>query len=69
MLTHVSHRGPMCHLMVASHNEESVRQATKRYVEGWEMGPHKEDPSIPLPCQGWAEGGGHGIGVGMVRDK
>ncbi|XP_075393766.1 hydroxyproline dehydrogenase isoform X2 [Tenrec ecaudatus] len=30
MLTHVSRRGPMCHLMVASHNEESIRQATKR---------------------------------------
>ncbi|XP_036994360.2 hydroxyproline dehydrogenase isoform X3 [Artibeus jamaicensis] len=30
MLTHVSHRGPMCRLMVASHNEESVHQATKR---------------------------------------
>ncbi|XP_046537200.1 hydroxyproline dehydrogenase isoform X3 [Equus quagga] len=30
MLAHVSHRGPMCHLMVASHNEESVQQATKR---------------------------------------
>ncbi|XP_059732564.1 hydroxyproline dehydrogenase isoform X1 [Bos indicus] len=33
MLTQVSHRGPMCHLMVASHNEDSVRQATKR--AGW----------------------------------
>ncbi|XP_032617711.1 hydroxyproline dehydrogenase isoform X4 [Hylobates moloch] len=33
MLTHVAHHGPMCHLMVASHNEESVRQATKR--AGW----------------------------------
>ncbi|XP_045702798.1 hydroxyproline dehydrogenase isoform X2 [Phyllostomus hastatus] len=33
MLTHVSHRGSMCHLMVASHNEESVHQATKR--AGW----------------------------------
>ncbi|XP_064149510.1 hydroxyproline dehydrogenase isoform X2 [Loxodonta africana] len=30
MLTHVSRRGPLCHLMVASHNEESVHQATKR---------------------------------------
>ncbi|NP_001365223.1 hydroxyproline dehydrogenase isoform 4 [Homo sapiens] len=30
MLTHVARHGPMCHLMVASHNEESVRQATKR---------------------------------------
>ncbi|XP_032617709.1 hydroxyproline dehydrogenase isoform X2 [Hylobates moloch] len=35
MLTHVAHHGPMCHLMVASHNEESVRQATKRM---WELG-------------------------------
>ncbi|XP_069312920.1 hydroxyproline dehydrogenase isoform X4 [Eulemur rufifrons] len=33
MLTQVSRHGPMCHLMVASHNEESVRQATKR--AGW----------------------------------
>ncbi|XP_055093777.1 hydroxyproline dehydrogenase isoform X4 [Symphalangus syndactylus] len=33
MLMHVAHHGPMCHLMVASHNEESVRQATKR--AGW----------------------------------
>ncbi|XP_037591743.1 hydroxyproline dehydrogenase isoform X3 [Cebus imitator] len=29
MLTHVARHSPMCHLMVASHNEESVRQATK----------------------------------------
>lgn len=37
MLRCVSNHGPPCHLMVASHNEESVRQATKRYeVEGWE---------------------------------
>ncbi|XP_023372678.1 hydroxyproline dehydrogenase isoform X2 [Otolemur garnettii] len=35
MLTQVSHHGPMCHLMVASHNEESVHQATKRM---WELG-------------------------------
>ncbi|XP_020952771.1 probable proline dehydrogenase 2 isoform X4 [Sus scrofa] len=34
MLNHVAHRGPTCHLMVASHNEESVRQATKRM---WEL--------------------------------
>lgn len=35
MLRRVSQHGPLCHLMVASHNEESVRQATKRYeVEG-----------------------------------
>lgn len=40
MLTHVSHRGPVCQLMVASHNEESVHQATKRYEVG---------PSLPLP--------------------
>nr|XP_036877501.1 hydroxyproline dehydrogenase isoform X3 [Manis javanica] len=31
MLTHVSHSGTRCHLMVASHNEESIRQATKRH--------------------------------------
>eukprot|EP00069_Balaena_mysticetus_P019483 bmy_12301T0 len=30
MLTQVSHRGPMCPLMVASHNEDSVHQATER---------------------------------------
>ncbi|GAB5582152.1 hydroxyproline dehydrogenase [Prionailurus iriomotensis] len=41
MLTHVSHRGPMCHLMVASHNEESVRQATKRM---WELGIPLDGP-------------------------
>ncbi|XP_077838434.1 hydroxyproline dehydrogenase isoform X3 [Macaca mulatta] len=35
MLTRVARHGPMCHLMVASHNEESVRQATKRM---WELG-------------------------------
>uniref|UniRef100_A0A2K6E3D9 Proline dehydrogenase n=2 Tax=Macaca nemestrina TaxID=9545 RepID=A0A2K6E3D9_MACNE len=35
MLTRVACHGPMCHLMVASHNEESVRQATKRM---WELG-------------------------------
>ncbi|XP_007953080.1 hydroxyproline dehydrogenase [Orycteropus afer afer] len=33
MLTQVSRRGPMCHLMVASHNEESAHQATKRMCE------------------------------------
>lgn len=39
MLTQVSHRGPMCPLMVASHNEDSVHQATKRYEVGdWEIG-------------------------------
>ncbi|XP_032246214.1 hydroxyproline dehydrogenase [Phoca vitulina] len=41
MLTQVSHRGPMCHLMVASHNEESVRQATKRM---WELGIPLDGP-------------------------
>nr|XP_031312750.1 hydroxyproline dehydrogenase isoform X2 [Camelus dromedarius] len=41
MLTHVSHRGPTCHLMVASHNEESVRQATKRI---WELGIPLDGP-------------------------
>ncbi|XP_046935289.1 hydroxyproline dehydrogenase isoform X2 [Lynx rufus] len=41
MLTHVSRRGPMCHLMVASHNEESVRQATKRM---WELGIPLDGP-------------------------
>ncbi|XP_022381050.1 hydroxyproline dehydrogenase [Enhydra lutris kenyoni] len=41
MLTHVSHRGPMCHLMVASHNEESVCQATKRM---WELGIPLDGP-------------------------
>ncbi|XP_036130590.1 hydroxyproline dehydrogenase isoform X2 [Molossus molossus] len=30
MLTQVSQHGPGCHLMVASHNEESVHQATRR---------------------------------------
>uniref|UniRef100_A0A5F9C3I3 Proline dehydrogenase n=1 Tax=Oryctolagus cuniculus TaxID=9986 RepID=A0A5F9C3I3_RABIT len=35
MLTHVTRHGPLCHLMVASHNEESVRQATRRM---WELG-------------------------------
>lgn len=30
MLRRVSNHGPKYHLMVASHNEESVRQATKR---------------------------------------
>ncbi|XP_068847809.1 hydroxyproline dehydrogenase isoform X2 [Capricornis sumatraensis] len=41
MLTQVSHRGPMCHLMVASHNEDSVRQATKRM---WELGIPPDGP-------------------------
>ncbi|XP_054567234.1 hydroxyproline dehydrogenase isoform X3 [Eptesicus fuscus] len=41
MLTHVSHRGPMCHLMVASHNEESVHQATKSM---WELGIPPDGP-------------------------
>ncbi|XP_023577427.1 hydroxyproline dehydrogenase isoform X2 [Octodon degus] len=30
MMNQVSLHGPMCHLMVASHNEESVHQATRR---------------------------------------
>uniref|UniRef100_A0A8C8YI90 Proline dehydrogenase n=1 Tax=Prolemur simus TaxID=1328070 RepID=A0A8C8YI90_PROSS len=41
MLTQVSRHGPMCHLMVASHNEESVRQATKRM---WELGIPLDGP-------------------------
>ncbi|XP_037676246.1 hydroxyproline dehydrogenase isoform X2 [Choloepus didactylus] len=41
MLTHVSRRGPWCQLMVASHNEESVRQATKRM---WELGIPPDGP-------------------------
>ncbi|XP_019605561.2 hydroxyproline dehydrogenase isoform X2 [Rhinolophus sinicus] len=41
MLTHVSQRGSMCHLMVASHNEESVYQATKRM---WELGIPLDGP-------------------------
>ncbi|KAF5924295.1 hypothetical protein HPG69_012549 [Diceros bicornis minor] len=41
MLTHVSRRGPVCHLMVASHNEESVCQATKRM---WELGIPLDGP-------------------------
>lgn len=43
MLNHVSHHGPMCHLIVASHNEESVQQATKWYEVGYlELGTHKK---------------------------
>lgn len=41
MLTRVSHHGPTCHLMVASHNEESVQQATKRM---WELGIPLDGP-------------------------
>ncbi|KAM8963610.1 hydroxyproline dehydrogenase isoform 2-T2 [Lycaon pictus] len=41
MLTQVSHRGPMCHLMVASHNEESVHHATKRM---WDLGIPLDGP-------------------------
>ncbi|XP_073081596.1 hydroxyproline dehydrogenase isoform X3 [Manis javanica] len=41
MLTHVSHSGTRCHLMVASHNEESIRQATKRM---WELGIPLDGP-------------------------
>uniref|UniRef100_A0A8D2CSV6 Proline dehydrogenase n=1 Tax=Sciurus vulgaris TaxID=55149 RepID=A0A8D2CSV6_SCIVU len=49
MLRLVSHHGPMCHLMVASHNEESVRLATKRYEAGeWETGTHEKVPFLLL---------------------
>lgn len=41
MLRCVSNHGPPCHLMVASHNEESVRQATKRM---WELGIPLDGP-------------------------
>ncbi|XP_051692043.2 hydroxyproline dehydrogenase [Oryctolagus cuniculus] len=41
MLTHVTRHGPLCHLMVASHNEESVRQATRRM---WELGIPLDGP-------------------------
>ncbi|XP_015975212.2 hydroxyproline dehydrogenase isoform X5 [Rousettus aegyptiacus] len=41
MLTHVSHRGPACQLMVASHNEKTVCQATKRM---WELGIPLDGP-------------------------
>ncbi|XP_036895593.1 hydroxyproline dehydrogenase isoform X2 [Sturnira hondurensis] len=41
MLTQVSNRGPMCRLMVASHNEETVHQATKRM---WELGIPPDGP-------------------------
>ncbi|XP_006899777.1 PREDICTED: probable proline dehydrogenase 2 [Elephantulus edwardii] len=41
MLTHVSRRGPMCSLIVASHNEESVFQATKRM---WDLGIPQDGP-------------------------
>lgn len=41
MLSHVARRGPLCHLMVASHNEESVHQATKRM---WELGIPPDGP-------------------------
>ncbi|XP_066205620.1 hydroxyproline dehydrogenase isoform X2 [Saccopteryx leptura] len=41
MLTYVSHHSSMCHLMVASHNEESVHQATKRM---WELGIPLDGP-------------------------
>ncbi|EHB14050.1 Putative proline dehydrogenase 2 [Heterocephalus glaber] len=41
MLNHVNHRGSMYHLMVASHNEESVHQATKRM---WELGIPLDGP-------------------------
>jgi hypothetical protein len=51
MLNHVSRRGSMCHLMVASHNEESIHQATKRY--------ERDGKQMPTG-QGRAEGGGDG---------
>ncbi|XP_057613374.1 hydroxyproline dehydrogenase [Chionomys nivalis] len=41
MLRRVSQHGPLCHLMVASHNEESVLQATKRM---WELGIPLDGP-------------------------
>ncbi|XP_021496867.1 hydroxyproline dehydrogenase isoform X9 [Meriones unguiculatus] len=41
MLRRVSRHGPLCHLMVASHNEESIGQATKRM---WELGIPPEGP-------------------------
>ncbi|KAM7057658.1 hydroxyproline dehydrogenase isoform 2-T2 [Molossus nigricans] len=41
MLTQVSQHGPGCHLMVASHNEESVHQATRRM---WELGIPLDGP-------------------------
>ncbi|XP_055992494.1 hydroxyproline dehydrogenase [Sorex fumeus] len=41
MLSHVARRGPLCHLMVASHNEESVHQATQRM---WELGIPPDGP-------------------------
>lgn len=41
MLRRVSNHGPKYHLMVASHNEESVRQATKRM---WELGIPLDGP-------------------------
>lgn len=53
MLSLVSHHGPRCHLMVASHNEESVHQATKRYeVGGWGTGPPSFFPSAHMPEMG-----------------
>ncbi|XP_051018758.1 hydroxyproline dehydrogenase [Acomys russatus] len=41
MLRRVSDHGPLCHLMVASHNEESVHEATKRM---WEHGIPLDGP-------------------------
>ncbi|XP_038937824.1 hydroxyproline dehydrogenase isoform X3 [Rattus norvegicus] len=41
MLRRVSNHGPRCHLMVASHNEESIRQATRRM---WELGIPLDGP-------------------------
>ncbi|XP_048224760.1 hydroxyproline dehydrogenase isoform X2 [Perognathus longimembris pacificus] len=41
MLGQVALRGPACHLMVASHNEESIHQATKRM---WQLGIPVDGP-------------------------
>ncbi|XP_042523974.1 hydroxyproline dehydrogenase [Dipodomys spectabilis] len=41
MLSQVASHGPTCHLMVASHNEESVHQATKRM---WQLGIPVDGP-------------------------
>ncbi|XP_032751062.1 hydroxyproline dehydrogenase [Rattus rattus] len=41
MLRRVSNHGARCHLMVASHNEESIRQATRRM---WELGIPLDGP-------------------------
>ncbi|KAM4825186.1 hydroxyproline dehydrogenase [Thomomys bottae] len=41
MLNQVAQQGPTCHLMVASHNEESIHQATKRM---WQLGIPVDGP-------------------------